>query len=58
MFAKFEGFGSSATKDDIFDSADLAARRLYELIGDRVHIDVEKGHSFGPIQGWVLRRMS
>jgi SAM-dependent methyltransferase len=57
MFAKFEGFGSNAKKDGIFESADKAARQLYELIGDRVHIDVNKGESFGPIQGWVLRRM-
>ena len=57
MFAKFEGFGFNAKKDSLFKSADEAARRLYELIGDRVHIDVDKGGSFGPIQGWVLRRM-
>ncbi len=57
MFAKFEGYGSIAKKDDIFDAADKAARELYELMGDRVHIDVDKGGSFGPIQGWVLRRM-
>jgi hypothetical protein len=57
MFAKFEGFGSNAKKDSIFESADKAARELYELIGNRVHIDVGKGDSFGPIQGWVLRRM-
>jgi ubiquinone/menaquinone biosynthesis C-methylase UbiE len=57
MFAKFEGFGSNVKKDSIFESADTAARQLYELIGDRVHIDVDRGESFGPIQGWVLRRM-
>ena len=57
MFAKFEGFGRKATKDDIFDAADAAARRLYELMGDRVKISVDKGDSFGPIQGFVLRRV-
>jgi len=36
MFAKFEGFGRNAVKDDIFDVADSAARKLYELMGDRV----------------------
>jgi ubiquinone/menaquinone biosynthesis C-methylase UbiE len=57
MFAKFEGYGRTAVKDDIFDAADDAARRLYELIGDRVRIAVDKGESFGPIQGFVLRRI-
>lgn len=57
MFAKFEGYGRKAVKDDIFDAADEAARRLYELIGDRVKISVPKGNSFGPIQGFVLRRI-
>lgn len=57
MFAKFEGYGAIAVKDDIFDAADDAARRLYELLGDRVKIAVDKGESFGPIQGFVLRRM-
>jgi hypothetical protein len=58
MFAKFEGFGRKAVKDDIFDAADAAARRLYELMGDRVKITVNKGDSFGPIQGFVLRRIN
>jgi ubiquinone/menaquinone biosynthesis C-methylase UbiE len=58
MFAKFEGFGRKAVKDDIFDAADDAARRLYELMGDRVKITVSKGDSFGPIQGFVLRRVN
>lgn len=57
MFAEFKGYGAGAKKDQIFDAADAAARQLYDLIGNRVHIDVEKGESFGPIQGWVLRRM-
>lgn len=57
MFAKFQGYGAIAVKDDIFDAADDAARQLYELIGDRVKIAVDKGDSFGPIQGFVLRRM-
>lgn len=56
MFAKFEGFGSTAVKDDIFDVADEAARRLYEVLGDKVHFDLGVGESFGPIQGFVLRR--
>ena len=57
MFAKFEGFGRKAVKDDIFAAADAAARRLYELMGHRVKITVDKGNSFGPIQGFVLRRV-
>jgi cyclopropane fatty-acyl-phospholipid synthase-like methyltransferase len=57
MFAKFEGYGRAAIKDDIFDAADDAARRLYELMGDRVRMAVDKGESFGPIQGFVLRRI-
>lgn len=57
MFAKFEGYGSLATKDEIFDAADAAARQLYEVMGDRVKFDLDKGESLGPIQGFVLRRM-
>src|SRR5260370_28535491 len=56
MFAKFEGYGRKAVKDDIVDVADTAARRLYELMGDRIKISVDKGESFVPIQGFVLRR--
>ena len=56
MFASFEGFGSGAKKDPIFDAADSAARRLHELLGNRIHFDLSKGESFGPIQGFVLRR--
>ncbi len=57
MFAKFDGYGSGAKKDEIFAMADVAARHLHELIGYRVKISVDKGNSFGPIQGFVLRRM-
>lgn len=57
MFAKFEGYGRIAVKDDVFDAADAAARRLYELMGHRIKIAVDKGDSFGPIQGFVLRRV-
>ena len=57
MFAKFEGFGSNAIKDDVFNLADSAALKLYETLGNRVKIQVDKGESFGPIQGFVLRRM-
>ena len=56
MFAKFEGYGAKAVKDEVFDLGDAAARQLYEVFGDRVHIAVPKGESFGPIQGFVLRR--
>lgn len=57
MFAKFEGFGSTAIKDDVFNAADAAARRLYEVFGDKVHFDLPpNASSFGPIQGFVLRR--
>lgn len=57
MFAKFEGYGAAAIKEDVFDVADAAARQLQELMDHRVTIQVDKGKSFGPIQGFVLRRM-
>lgn len=58
MFASFEGFGAAAVRDDIFEVADAAARRLHETMGDRVRIELPQGESFGPIQGFVLRRLS
>jgi hypothetical protein len=58
MFAKFEGFGATAQRDPIFEAADAAARRLYELMGNDVEIKIAKGSSFGPIQGFVLRKIS
>jgi hypothetical protein len=57
MFANFEGFGKSAKKDPIFDIADQAAYDLYKILGNSIKIDTPKGSSFGPIQGFVLRRM-
>jgi hypothetical protein len=57
MFAQFEGFGAQAKKDPIFETADSAARRLFEVFGDHVNIDVPSGKAFGPIQGFVLRRL-
>jgi ubiquinone/menaquinone biosynthesis C-methylase UbiE len=57
MFAKFEGWGTGAKKDTIFDIADKSARKLQELLNDQIEIKVKTGNSFGPIQGWVLRRM-
>lgn len=56
MFASFEGYGAGAVRDDIFEVADAAAKRLYETMGDRIRIAVPEGESFGPIQGFVLRR--
>ncbi len=56
MFATFEGYGAGAVHDDIFEVADAAAKRLYETMGDRIRIAVPEGESFGPIQGFVLRR--
>lgn len=54
MFASFQGFGAQAVKDPIFESADRAARILFERLGDRIEI---KGcRALGPIQVWVLRR--
>lgn len=58
MFAKFEGYGANIKKDHIFDLADKAAYDLYKVFGDKVKIDCSKGNSFGPIQGFVLRKMS
>ena len=57
MFAKFEGFGANAKQDEIFKYADTAARRLYEIYGQKIKFDLEAGDSFGPIQGFVLRRV-
>jgi hypothetical protein len=57
MFASFEGYGAGAVHDDVFDVADAAAKRLYETLGDRIRITVPEGESFGPIQGFVLRRI-
>jgi ubiquinone/menaquinone biosynthesis C-methylase UbiE len=54
MFASFEGFGSTAKKDPIFEGADNAARRLHDAMADRVKI--EGCRAFGPIQVFVLRR--
>lgn len=56
MFANFEGYGAIAKKDDIFEGADAAARTLYEQFGHRLSFDLDKGDSFGPIQGFVFRR--
>lgn len=58
MFASFEGFGASATFDAVFKPADAAARRLFETFGDRIQVSRDRGASFGPIQGWVLRKVS
>lgn len=58
MFASFEGFGATAKKDDIFTVADEAARRLHDIMNGRLHFDLAKGQSFGPIQCFVLRRTS
>ena len=57
MFANFEGYGAKVKKDPIFESADAAAFELFKTFGSRVSIDLPKGESFGPIQGFVLRRM-
>lgn len=57
MFATFEGFGKGAKKDPIFDIADQAAYDLYKVLAKSVKIDTPNGGSFGPIQGFVLRRM-
>ena len=57
MFAQFEGFGANAKKDPIFGPADSAARRLFEIFGEHVKIEVPTGNAFGPIQGFVLRRL-
>ncbi len=56
QIASFEGFGKDAVKDPIFDQADAAARALFEKLGDQVQVG--NSPSFGPIQGFVLRKMS
>lgn len=58
MFASFEGYGAQAKADPVFKVADAAARQLFEAFGDRVSIARERGASFGPIQGMVLRKIS
>jgi precorrin-6B methylase 2 len=57
MFAKFEGFGAAAKQDEIFKHADSAARRLYDIYGHKIKFDLDAGDSFGPIQGFALRRV-
>lgn len=54
MFAQFTGFGASAVKDPIYERSDAAARKAFDLFGDRVSIDA--GPAFGPIQVFVFRR--
>lgn len=56
LFASFEGFGKTAVKDPIFDTADVVARRLFETVGENVRIGT--GPSFGPIQAFVLKRIN
>jgi cyclopropane fatty-acyl-phospholipid synthase-like methyltransferase len=58
MFAQFEGYGADAKYDAIFKQGDAAARKLYEAYGDKVHIEIDRGSSFGPIQGFVLRKVA
>lgn len=57
MFAQFEGYGSLVKKDKIFDLADMAARQLFETMGEDLKFNLLKGESFGPIQGFVLRKI-
>lgn len=58
MFANFEGYGIDAIKDDIFDLSDTAARKLTEMLGNIIKFDLPENISLGPIQGFVLRKMS
>jgi SAM-dependent methyltransferase len=57
LFAQFEGYGADAKFDSVFKQGDAAARKLYEVYGDKVHIDIDHGSSFGPVQGFVLRKV-
>jgi SAM-dependent methyltransferase len=54
MFAVFEGYGTNAKKDAIFERSDIAARVLFEKFGDQ--IEITGARAFGPIQFWALRR--
>lgn len=54
MFARFEGFGATAQKDQIFDQADRAAREMHNLFGDE--ISFKDAPVFGPIQGIAFRK--
>ena len=58
MFASFEGYGAAAKSDEIFKRSDAAARRLFEVAGADVSIRLNSGSSFGPIQAFVLRKIS
>jgi len=58
MFASFEGYGAAAKSDEIFQRSDAAARRLFDLVGGDVNIRLPSGSSFGPIQAFVLRKVS
>ncbi|MFC1577041.1 class I SAM-dependent methyltransferase [Candidatus Omnitrophota bacterium] len=54
MFANFVGFGKKAHKDPIFDSADSAARVIYEKFKGSIRIG---GHrAVGPIQAFILKK--
>jgi SAM-dependent methyltransferase len=56
QIASFQGFGKDAVKDPIFETADVAARRMQEALGGSV--SVGDSPSFGPIQAFILRRVS
>jgi len=56
LFLKFEGFGKNVKKDALCDSVDSSAAKLFALLGKSVRIN--KKYSFGPIQGFVLRKRS
>jgi|HubBroStandDraft_4_1064222.scaffolds.fasta_scaffold314701_2 SAM-dependent methyltransferase len=58
MFASFEGYGAVAKADEIFKVSDAAARHLFEVTGNDVSIRLASGSSFGPIQAFVLRKIS
>ena len=54
LFLTFEGFGKNVKKDPLCDAYDEASAKLYELMGRPLRID--KRYSFGPIQGFALRK--
>lgn len=56
MFARFEGYGADAKKDQIFEYADPAARKLFQVLGNTVRVEAKCG--LGPVQGFILQKKS
>ncbi len=56
LIAKFEGFGSNATKDPIFEKIDYEARQVHSKFNEKMQFKLGSGSSFGPIQMFVFQK--